>query len=44
LADALRKLQDPECYAKASRAVKAFLEENHGATDTVLNHLMALHF
>lgn len=44
LADALRKLQDPECYAKASRAVKAFLEENRGATDTVLKHLMALHF
>ncbi len=44
LANALRKLQDPAFYAQASRAVRAFLEENRGATDAVLKHLAKLQF
>ncbi|MCB0534140.1 MAG: 3-deoxy-D-manno-octulosonic acid transferase [Lewinellaceae bacterium] len=44
LAGTLRKLQDPEVYTEASRAVKAFLEENRGATNTVLQYLEKFHF
>ncbi len=39
LAAVLEKLQDPEFYEKASRAVRGYLEENKGATERILSFL-----
>lgn len=44
VAGTLRHLQEPAFYAKASRAVQAYLEENRGATDTILQYLAKRHF
>ena len=39
LAVILGKLQDPNFYQKASDAVRAYLEENRGATGKVMEFL-----
>ncbi len=39
LAAVLKKLQNPEFYEKAARAVRGYLEESRGATEKVLSFL-----
>ena len=39
LAAVLKKLEEPDFYEKASRAVRGYLEENKGATERILSFL-----
>jgi 3-deoxy-D-manno-octulosonic-acid transferase len=38
----LKKLEDPVFYAKASRAVRGYLEESRGATAAVMAYLQKM--